>query len=364
MAVHERVQKTKTTYEVRFQYKDKYGVSQIYQKRGFKTKKEAKNHELYIREQIRQGNDNSAEKSLNEVFEEQMRNDMSIADSTKQIRKQYYNKHVAPRIGKAQIKLLDYAIIQNMFNELADTHSKATNDNILKLLNSVFKYAFNYGYINKLPYAKIVVKGKKTVKKDKIISEADFEDLIQYTETCKMSKSLRFKSYRVALYIGHYTGMRLGEVCALDKSDIDFEHKLINVSKSIYVDLETKELMIKDTKTETSTASIPLPLPLEQILLEWFEENKTDHVLIDNDLGYIKPGLIKGFLENFSNKSKHKVHFHMLRHTYTTMLFENNIDAKTAQTLLRHKDYNTTMSVYTHLEKEKLNTVVDNIFKS
>ena len=180
MPIRERKTKTKTVYEVRFQYKDRYGITKNYTKSGFKTKREAKNHESYIMEQIRQGNMFGVEKTLNEVFEEQMKYDNSINDSTKQVRMQYYNKHLAQRIGKARIDLIDYKIIQEMFFQLAQINSKATNDNILKLLNSLFKFAYNYKYINKLPYAKIVVKGKKTAKKDKVLSNDDFEELIEY----------------------------------------------------------------------------------------------------------------------------------------------------------------------------------------
>lgn len=52
----------------------------------------------------------------------------------------------------------------------------------------------------------------------------------------------------------------------------------------------------------------------------------------------------------------------MLRHTYTTTLFNAGIDAKTSQKLLRHKDFNTTMTIYTHLENEKLKDTVDKVF--
>lgn len=157
--------------------------------------------------------------------------------------------------------------------------------------------------------------------------------------------------------------MRLSEVRALDKQDIDFNNKLIFVDKSLYVD-ETNTVHIKDTKTVSSRASIPLPYQLEVILIDWFEDNQSDHVVVDNDFNYLNPKLIKSFLLNYSRKIDKKISFHMLRHTYTTTLWKNDVDPKTAQTLLRHKDFNTTMSIYTHLDNESLNDVVDNIFKN
>lgn len=364
MPIRERKNKSGKVYEVRFTYKNKYGITKNYSKSGFKTKKEAKNHESYIKEQIRLGCLIDSTITLNEVFEEHIKYDTSLALSTKQMRTVYYNKHIKHRIGNAQIGLIDFRIIQDIFNDLAKEYSKSTNENILRLLNSLFKFAFNCGYINKLPYAKITVKGKLQPKKEKIMSLEDFEEMIQYLETCKKSDSLRFKSYRIAVYIGHYTGMRLGEVCSLDKSDIDFKNKLINVDKNIFVDIKTNELIIKDTKTNTSSTTIPLPYQLEIILRDWFEENTSDHVVVDDDLNYLNPKLIKGFMLNYSRKAGKRITFHMLRHTYTTLLWKNDVDPKTAQTLLRHKDFNTTMSIYTHLDNENLNSVVDNVFKN
>lgn len=364
MSIRERVNRKGTVYEVRFQYKNKYGITKNYSKSGFTKKKDAKNHEMYIKEQLRIGNSIETDITLNEVFDEQMLYDTSLADSTKEIRKIYFNKHIKPRIGAAKIILLDYKVIQKMFNELSNEYSKSTNENILRLLNSLFKFAYNCGYINRLPYAKISVKGKIAKKKDKVITHEDFENVIQYTETCQQHQQLRFRSYRIALYIGYYTGMRLSEVCSLDWQNIDFKNNKIHIEKSMYVDKHNIK-HLKDTKSEESRNDIPLPLVLKSILIDWKEENISNHVIVDNDGDYLNPKNLKGFLLNFSRKKYHKnISFHMLRHTYSTRLWEHNTDPKIAQSLLRHKDFSTTMNIYTHLDRENLNDVVDNIFKN
>jgi len=361
MPIRERKVKSGKVYEVRIQYRDRYGVTQNYSKSGFKTKRDAKDHESYILEQIRLKNDLSKPISIRELFNEQMDHDSSIADTTKQIRKTYYNKHLDHRIGDIKVDKIDYPLIQELFNELADELSKSTNENIAKLLNSLFRFAYNYKYINKLPYAKIVIRGKRFEKKKKTISDQDFYTVIDYIENkSRMKDSLRFKSYRIALYIGYYTGMRIGEVCALDRSDIDFNKKQISINKNLAI--LGNELIIKDTKTISSDAIIPLPSQLESILIDWFNEFDSEHVVVDNDLDYLSPNLIKGFLLNISRKYDMQFNFHMLRHTYTTNLWKNKVDPKIAQTLLRHKSYDTTMDIYTHLDNENLNDVVNKLF--
>ena len=44
---------------------------------------------------------------------------------------------------------------------------------------------------------------------------------------------------------------------------------------------------------------------------------------------------------------------HQLRHTYATMLYDADVDVKTAQKLLGHKDLSVTMKIYTHLSEKK-----------
>lgn len=362
MSIRERKNKDKIVYEVRFKYRNKYGISKYYSKSGFAKKKDAKNHELYIKEQIRQGNFIEQEMTFDQVFLEHIKYDTSLSDSTKEIRTVYYNKHIKKVFGDTKINLIDFRLVQDFFNSLKDDYSKATNENILKCLNSVFRFAYNCGYINRLPYAKITVKGKKMNKKQKVLSTDVFEGLIEQIENSKQFNTMRFKSYRIALYIGYYTGLRIGEVCSLDKEDIDFNNMQISVNKNLYI--KDKEIHIKETKTVYSDSIIPMHSHLAQLLEEWFEENTSEHVIVDNDLNYLNPALLKGYILNYSRRIGQRVTFHMLRHTYATTLWRNKVDPKIAQTLLRHENINTTLSIYTHLDNENLNDVIEEVFKN
>ena len=147
---------------------------------------------------------------------------------------------------------------------------------------------------------------------------------------------------------------------ALTKNDIDFKNNTININKTLYLNPDTKELIIKDTKTSSSRATIPLVKPLKNILTKWLVNNKNE-VIVSKNGDYINPSLIKAKLRRFSSKYEH-INFHMFRHTYTTTLFNAGVDPKTAQKLLRHKDFNTTMSIYTHLEEDELKNTVNEVF--
>lgn len=53
----------------------------------------------------------------------------------------------------------------------------------------------------------------------------------------------------------------------------------------------------------------------------------------------------------------------MLRHTFATTLVTNDVDIKTAQELMRHSDFNTTMTLYIHIRKEHKNKVINDVFR-
>ena len=65
---------------------------------------------------------------------------------------------------------------------------------------------------------------------------------------------------------------------------------------------------------------------------------------------------------NVSNQLGIPFHFHLLRHTYTTYLVNAHVDVKVAQELLRHANFNTTMTVYAHVENEKKKSIVNTVF--
>lgn len=232
--------------------------------------------------------------------------------------------------------------------------STSSLQGLIAILKNVFNFCYNNAYIDRMPFNMLKIAGKDAIKSNnnsKIIDSDTFDLMISDAESY----------YQIAFYIAYYTGCRLGEVLALTWNDIDFDNDTITVNKSLYLDPITKELIVSTPKTKTSNAVIPLANQLKDILIEWRATNDCN-MIVNRNNDYISPSLVKAKLRRFNNKHKKHVTFHMFRHTYTTNLYMNGIDPKTAQRLLRHKDFNTTMSIYTHLENEDLKEKIDKIF--
>lgn len=353
MAIREFENKKGTTYEVRINYKDKYGIRRYYSKRGFTSKRQAQNHEKVMKAKILQGFEKVPKLTFDEAFQK-WANTSTLAHSTIQTRKLSYRKHIKPILGNVDVKKIDYTLIMELLDKKALELSTSSMQGLTAILKSVFNFCYNNSYIDRMPFNELKIAGKDIINStnvSKIIDNDTFQLMISDAEPY----------YRIAFQIAHYTGCRLGEVLALTRDDIDFNNNTITISKSLYLDPITKELIVSKPKTKTSNAVIPLADQLKDILKEWIATNDCD-IIVNRDNDYISPSLVKAKIRRFNKKYNKHVTFHMLRHTYTTNLYVNGIDPKTAQQLLRHKDYNTTMSIYTHIENEDLKEKIDKIF--
>ena len=143
-----------------------------------------------------------------------------------------------------------------------------------------------------------------------------------------------------------YTGCRRGEALAIQFKDIDRENKVIHITKSVYFKSGKPE--IKLPKTEAGKRVIPLL----DILADKLPKGRQDNFLF----GEKEPltwAQFRKLLKTYLNKTGLTITPHYLRHGYATILYDAGIDVKTAQGLLGHSDFQTTMNVYTHLSAER-----------
>lgn len=169
----------------------------------------------------------------------------------------------------------------------------------------------------------------------------------------------------IAIEIGYHTGLRISETFALNKSDFDFENNVINITKQ----LESQKGKAKKDytvtpflKTSSSCDSIPIAPQLKEELLKWFEYNPYERVICDIDGYYLCTYNANTWIKKKISHLNIDFHFHMLRHTLSTNLYQSGIDLKTAQDLMRHADIDTTMSIYTHIKEEQKKKAINDVF--
>lgn len=350
-------------YEADFYYLED-GIKKRFTKSGFKTKKEAQDYIALKRAELNEKGKiyKDAKRTFNDVYKEFLELGCdNYQHNTIQNTKNMYNMYVKNDLGNYQINKFDYALLQRYFNSISN-HGIERNKSIKKAINRVLEFAIKMGYIKNNPIRLVTIKGVDLVtNKEKVISINDFNKVI---DSLSVENDFKYKSYTIALQIGLYTGLRISEVLALEKGDIDFKNDLIYINKKLnYQGLKKKEFYVThQLKSKTSNAYIPLATKLKEILYEWFAINPYEKAVCDRDGNYINPNVFGCDMKKIYNKLNIHLHFHMLRHTYATILINNNVDVKTAQELMRHSNFNTTLSLYTHINDERKKLVINSIF--
>jgi len=148
-----------------------------------------------------------------------------------------------------------------------------------------------------------------------------------------------------------FTGLRRSEMLALRWEDIDLKNNVIRVNKVIsYVN---KTAIIDDIlKNGEKEKLIPIPDILRRELLK-NETGKSGLIFGSSCNTPINPYTHTWEWEKYKRHIGLQATQHMFRHTYCTMLFDAGVDVKTAAYLMGHRDIHTTLSIYTHLEKNR-----------
>jgi integrase len=168
-----------------------------------------------------------------------------------------------------------------------------------------------------------------------------------------------------------YTGLRLGEACALTYADIDRYAKTIRVNKQVI--WEGNRPQLQTTKTANGIRTIVIPEPLFAILPQgkpctYIVGNDTEpitrnafhcrwlHWCKDMDMVHDKPVTRDGKPTTIHEAD---VTPHQLRHNYATILWEAGVPPEVAQKLMGHSDIHTTQQIYLEIRGDHLSDAAD-----
>lgn len=165
----------------------------------------------------------------------------------------------------------------------------------------------------------------------------------------------------LGLLITIYSGMRIGEVCALQWKDIDLEEKVIRVNKSIqriYTEEDTMgkmktELLISTPKTKSSQREIPIVQPLFKMMKDFAKICRPDYFVCSGTTSPIEPRTYRSYYKKkIEEIGLPHLKFHGLRHTFATQLIASKADVKTVSAILGHSDITTTLNTYVHPSRD------------
>lgn len=252
-------------------------------------------------------------------------------------------KHLEPYFG-SMTDITENVVQQFVLDKLSSGHSKKYVRDMVAVLKSIAKYG----------------------RKQKVFIYDDWE--IKYPTETKDHRppTLSFKNQQVlvkhivqapntkniGILLALYTGMRIGEVCALEWKDIDFCQKTITIRKTterVY-DCETKstQKIISTPKTKNSYREIPISNMLLKCLRVVRKEAKGTFVVGVSSTAQ-EPRAYRDYFNRLLRRlGIPKIVFHGLRHTFATRCIESQCDYKTVSAILGHSNITTTLNLYVH----------------
>lgn len=287
-------------------------------------------------------------------------------------------------IANLKIQSVTAYELQNFINTKKD-YANSYIDKIYEMLGSIFKEAIKKDIIIKNPLLSVIK--PRSLKKDKEIESLSLEEQKAFVNELKDEK------YRNIFLLALHSGMRIGEILALQPEDIDFKNKLLTIDNTLTKDKDGKVIIGETTKTYDSTRKIPITSILEGILsdsLISYIPNNNNLLFCHSNGSIIAPSTInsqfkrvcknagikvittkkkKGIDLNgndkFVNLKSSRVNTHMLRHTYATRCIEAGVPAPVLQKLLGHKDISITINTYTTIfnkfKEDALNNYINYI---
>lgn len=261
------------------------------------------------------------------------------------------HQHISPHLGEYKLNDLTPIVIQKFVTHLSQCGNLKTGaglspnsvNSIITVIQGSLETANRIGLSDEYTADK-VKRPKITEKQISCFTPAEQKQIEQAVMNDK-----KIKMFGILLCL--YSGLRVGEVLALEWTDIDFVKSELTVNKTCHdgKDKDGKFCRVTDTpKTESSRRVIPIPKQLLPHLREVKKKSSSKYVVSNGE----KIISVRSYQKTFTSLLKrlgiqHKG-FHSLRHTFATRALECGMDIKTLSEILGHKNPTITLNRYVH----------------
>ena len=277
--------------------------------------------------------------------------EMILKESTIAKYKDYLRCYICPKFANTDVANISDSMLSTFCINLLQNGgsnkqglSTKTVSEIFRVMKQLRKFALQRQIT--VGYTAKCLEIKQKSKPLRVFSPSEREKLRAY-----LNRSQNRSHLGILLCL--YTGLRLGELCALKWDDICLEERKLHVRRTLqrirnYAEYGAKtKIVVTPPKSECSIRTIPLPEKLCSALAPTWQPG-----------AFFLTGDTKKFLEPRTMENHFKAvletvgivnaNFHSLRHTFATQCIEANFDVKCLSELLGHSDVNTTMNRYVH----------------
>ncbi len=327
---------------VTLRYTDIDGKVKRRAKRGFSTKREAKEWKSDYLESIKTS-EVELEMTLNEFYEVYLGDiNNKLRYGTIRNKRFIYTKFIEPLLGSKQmikIKVPDILKWQNeiLGYQFKETYSRSINNQLV----AIFNHAERYYELQNNPLKKTIAIGAKHPDSMNFWTKEEFDKFISVVDD---------ESARLHYTVLFYTGLRVGELIAVRLKNINFDRGHIEVVAS--AQYENSQYIFTKPKTKKSERIVTIPQFLNQMIQDhvkrYYFIDLEEQVFMTN-----KNRLSRGIAKYSEIASVKRIRVHDLRHSHASLLIEQGIQPNIVQDRLGHEKIETTLRTYSHLYPNK-----------
>lgn len=280
--------------------------------------------------------------------------------------------HLLPELGELKVNEIRPAILERYLNKkwregrLDGTGplSPSTVRLLACILQSILRFAKQMGY-TELVYG--------SISKPKLVQNE--MELFTTEEQRTLEEYIYWKKElgTYGIYICLYTGLRLGEICALTWGDVYLEHGYLKVRKTLQriqvaelpksPDAPRTKILVDIPKSKTSLRDIPLTPSLQRMLSGIRRSSSAASYVLTGETGrYMDPRTYqKRFRRYLIECGLKPRNFHTLRHQFASNCIALGVDVKSLSEILGHSNVNITLNRYVHSSMELKRTQLNKL---
>lgn len=341
--------------------------------------------EKQIEHDLKDGIDtNKGNITLHQLFEMYMSTKTDLKESTRCNYMALWNNTVKnSMIGTMKISQIKKIHVKAFYSDLV---KQGLSANTVKLFHNLIfpalEMAVDSDMIRKNP-AKDARKGVGGTKKERVaLTAMEQEKLLNF-----MAEDAHYKLYYPMIVFALNTALRVGELTALQWSDVDMKNNVIHVRRQLlYKNLgDGCNFRFQSLKTEAGKRDIPLTQQAKKCLQQIRELdlmlgreamrkevagaknfifiNSNGSPFATNAVNFVLKNVVKTYNKQEEQQAKKErregvllphISAHILRHSACTRFAESGMDAKVLQAIMGHSDIGVTMNVYNHVDSERV----------
>lgn len=279
---------------------------------------------------------------------------LSVKESTYIRYRNTIENHIKPDLGKYPISKISTSLMEQFVSHKLQDGRKDGNgglspksmSDIMVIIKESFKYAQSYGVIVICSFDRISF--KKNAQEMRVLTLLEEQRLLDV-----LFKD--FDRYKLGVFICLYTGIRIGELCALQwknvslsENAIKIEHTMQRLQSEDLNALKKTRIIVTEPKSFAALRTIPLPEFVIEVIKP-FVGTPNAYVLSGECKTIIEPRTMQNRFKTYLIEGQiNDANFHSLRHTFATRCVEAGFDVKTLSEILGHSSVKITLDKYVH----------------